>query len=552
MRFLRVLCQATAVLAAVMQAPASVQGNQGPNTGVTVRGIVYEAGSNVPIPGAEVSIAFVAEEKAQVLVPPDLQHPLKTIKTDTLGEFSFTLDKFGHYLVRTNKAGYSSGGSGSQPSRSSRNVLVTSAEPMADVKLFLSRPREITGGVVDANTGKPIPDVRVGIYSVIERFGGRGGFAQTTTVTNKNGEFRASGLPPGLYVVVTMPVMPISAQLKTEFEAADVERVDLDYETKYWPGGSDLQSATPVDLTASYDADVGRIEIAKVRSYRVLVHAVNCKAGETVKIIRENPDLSKPSWKAPCAKDLLLLGFTPGTYRLAVVTNNKAARESAVVSLVVDRNVAIDPVLDRPVVISGAFKTVEESELPALSKAEIRMTAEISQLFLMTQPVRPDAKGEFQISGVPPVRQRLSISGLPKTHYIKEIRYNNAPISDNVVPVIPVPVQALTILLEDKPATISGSVSENDKPVAEAYVLLQKWPAPAGGMPPIKASADKNGRFSFSGLPPGTYRLIAVRSADEFLYMGPGALERAMVGATEVEVERGDTRQAAVRVRSLR
>jgi hypothetical protein len=59
----------------------------------------------VPIPGAEVSIAFVAEEKAQVLVPQDLQHPLATIKTGTLGAFSFTLDKFGHYLVRTNKAG---------------------------------------------------------------------------------------------------------------------------------------------------------------------------------------------------------------------------------------------------------------------------------------------------------------------------------------------------------------------------------------------------------------------------------------------------------------
>src|SRR6476659_9058695 len=58
-------------------------------------------------------------------------------------------------------------------------------------------------------------------------------------------------------------------------------------------------------------------------------------------------------------------------------------------------------------------------------------------------------------------------------------------------------------------ATVSGSVSrvDNDKPVPNALVQLQKLPASRDNAP-LLSRADASGEFRFEKLPAGSYSLI--------------------------------------------
>jgi hypothetical protein len=152
------------------------------------------------------------------------------------------------------------------------------------------------------------------------------------------------------------------------------------------------------------------------------------------------------------------------------------------------------------------------------------------------------------------VSQEVRISGLASTHYVKEIRYNGIPIRDDVVPIEKsAAMQSLAIVLDDRPATITGSAVDGDRPVGQAYVMLQKWPPASDRTGSITSTctADERGSFQFTGLVPGRYRIISIRSSAENLRRGPGVLERAMVGASQVDVGRGENQQITVEVRSL-
>ena len=67
-------------------------------------------------------------------------------------------------------------------------------------------------------------------------------------------------------------------------------------------------------------------------------------------------------------------------------------------------------------------------------------------------------------------------------------------------------------MLDDQPATITGTVRDGDKPVSKPFVLVVKWPFTEGD--PLLSSehpaGDDQGRFQISGLAPGEYRVIAL------------------------------------------
>jgi hypothetical protein len=133
----------------------------------------------------------------------------------------------------------------------------------------------------------------------------------------------------------------------------------------------------------------------------------------------------------------------------------------------------------------------------------------------------------------------VDVSGIKAGNYVKEIRYNGMA-TDGLIPLEKSSLtHSLTIILDDKPAALGGAVMDGDKPVNKPFVVLKKWPPPAGlifNVGTLTATGDNKGKFRFSDLPPGEYRMVALQSMDEYIDRGPDVLERAMAAASKIEL----------------
>jgi len=93
------------------------------------------------------------------------------------------------------------------------------------------------------------------------------------------------------------------------------------------------------------------------------------------------------------------------------------------------------------------------------------------------------------------------------------------------------------VVIDDKPATITGAITKDDKPASRAYVILAKWPLPGDEpfLPTAAATADDNGKFQAAGLAPGEYRAVALASREQYDGRAPNAMERALAAAKKTE-----------------
>lgn len=124
----------------------------------------------------------------------------------------------------------------------------------------------------------------------------------------------------------------------------------------------------------------------------------------------------------------------------------------------------------------------------------------------------PEFKFEAQLR--PEKRYYAAVRNLPEDYYIKSVA-----ISGHVVPADNVVVSGrrgdLELVLSPNGAEISGTLFDaKDQPARGSILLVPD--IPDFGPPELlrRTSADSKGQFSFRGVPPGSYRLVAFESLE--------------------------------------
>lgn len=104
-------------------------------------------------------------------------------------------------------------------------VEVTEGGEARDIDIMLGRPLtsfKVTGKIIDGETGKPVPNIRYGIFhGTSENAGHSTSFGATS---NANGEFKFEGVMPGTYSVFVM------AEPNTEVRAEPVSFEVVDHD----------------------------------------------------------------------------------------------------------------------------------------------------------------------------------------------------------------------------------------------------------------------------------------------------------------------------------
>jgi hypothetical protein len=63
----------------------------------------------------------------------------------------------------------------------------------------------------------------------------------------------------------------------------------------------------------------------------------------------------------------------------------------------------------------------------------------------------------------------------------------------------------------------------------------------------LKTKTDREGRFSFRGIPPGNYKIFAWENLEQYGYFDPSVVQRADTQATPVRVTESSTQSIEVR-----
>jgi len=190
--------------------PATSPQQQPKGTGV-IAGQVIDAGTNLPIGGASVTMnPRFGGARAGGPGPAAAGGPIRLI-TGADGRFVIRDLLKGSYVINANADGYLGGTSGqARPGATSEPIDVGDGQRVADVRIRLWKNAVVTGTVVD-EAGEPAVVTPVRVY---RRVAVAGRVRYTPTVyatTDDRGVYRASGLSPGDYIVAvpqTQATMP--------------------------------------------------------------------------------------------------------------------------------------------------------------------------------------------------------------------------------------------------------------------------------------------------------------------------------------------------------
>ena len=540
-----------------------------------LRGIVDEFGLSKGIADVQVEVERYHHKPSSSLTP---KTHVGSATTDLSGAFAFSFTTSGTYRVTVLKDGYVMPGSFADGFSLSAEVNLDSGNSKQEVRFQLARPAEISGQVLDEDTQQPV----VGLPVAAGQYGYEGGRARlwpsgVGATTGMDGRFVLRGLTPTNYVVAIGPMMrPAfafrqSPELKTvgaedrlmaEFSEGDIEKIDLDYDSTYWPGGFDSSAATPVLLISGAQIDLGRLYVKKVTKYRIVLSLLGngCTGSDTVTLAVKavsNPLtlFSAVVGSLRCGTSGLIRGFVPGSYELEalVVTASRPdvtitastpftiGREAVRISLPLQPGMQID---GKAVLSEGA------------------RPLDFGSIRLLLQPVRYGAirhalislagDGTFRIENVGARDYRLRVSGVPGSHYVREVRHNGQKTTGGVISIDSYGLaNSMEIEFDEKPAGVIGSVIADEKPVRQAFVVLMPWPYGTDVFSAmLTTTGDENGKFTLSGVAPGDYRILAIRPEAQRLLHRPGVMEHLLSAAEKVSLATGQVRNVLLKATS--
>jgi hypothetical protein len=163
------------------------------------------------------------------------------------------------------------------------------------------------------------------------------------------------------------------------------------------------------------------------------------------------------------------------------------------------------------------------------------------------QPVsKVGADGSIRLSGVTPGTWSFTLDPLPEGLWIKSATFGEADVTRGEINVSPGTRGQLHILLGSNGGQIAGSVVEDGQPRRATVVLVPSAPELQGAASMYHAvPTQDDGKFSFKGIRPGSYKLFAFEDVEPFAWLDPDFLKPVESMGEAISLSEGEraTRQ---------
>jgi len=131
-------------------------------------------------------------------------------------------------------------------------------------------------------------------------------------------------------------------------------------------------------------------------------------------------------------------------------------------------------------------------------------------------------QGEFKIENLMPGDYRVSVSSMPIGYYIKSVRLEQIESSDHEVRVAFSTSGPLDITLGPNGGRVDGVLVDDKQQaiIGTPVVLIPEQQRNRFDLYKT-ANSDQNGRFVFSGITPGDYKIFSWEALEQFAYYDP-------------------------------
>jgi len=543
------------------------------NPRASVEGQVVDRVTSEAIVGATVLLTGIAEDRVVSY----------TAKTTAGGRFAFAnvAPSSGYWLmalhgeshVQTLHGQRGLHGVGSQ-------IPVSLGQQIRDLKIAMLPTGEISGRIVDAG-GKPVSDAQVLMMrrSFQEDTPILVGGGQSSVRTNRRGEYRVSGLEPGLYYIRVSvggdgafkvnprlgenPFPQLPGTLAPPIIESDF------YPYIYFPRTIDEGAAQAVPLRAGAHVDNIDVMVAKVHNRRVRGVVVDPVTGTPIGptnlvLVLRNAGRDYPPVRFLTSKDgtFDLRQVLPGPYFLFAEAGNARSPLAGRIAL----DVGAEDIRDLRIPVTAGL------DLPgrvSLEGSLSRNSIDLSRVLVTLRPGPPSASGLLPVPrflAIPPIRASshngtlafqkvlrwdyaVEVSPPFEELYVKSISVGGTDTfaegihGDNLLP------GELTIVMGSPAGKIDGRVLDgSQKPVEALRVLL---------IPDEKRRerkdlyrnmlTDDEGRFQFRSLPPGEYKVFAWEFTEEGSWLDPDFLRLYENQGVPVHIQEGSRETLEVR-----
>ncbi len=480
-------------------------------------------------------------KKVQVVVqdPPNRYGTM----TDDAGKFSIEVAP-GAYMISASRIGYLSATFGAPDGLLARSrVEVDAGQARTDIDFKLRPHGVITGRLVNAD-GEPVPNMVVAPMTIRYAGGQRRLLPAGSSITDDRGQYRVIGLTPGTYYVSAAD--RASAVAAGQSTAAVV--------TTYYPGTLDPQSALTVAVasgrtTEGIDLTMVDAQTTSVRG-RVenLTGITDTPISLTLTSASEFRSLSPIQTTAGRDGRFELRGVLPGSYLLSAQmrrTMNHLLRASVPIVVGTDPLDSVAITLTAGLEISGTVR-LEPGSDAALDLHSISLRLGPSDGVIVAGDIPPVVQlaedGSFALQAINPERYRIMLNPMPAGYYIKSARAGTVDALETGLDLTQGAAGPLDIVLSPNGGSISGVVRDDrDQPVSPAIVALipdspvrrtqSQWYQ--------QTAAEASGTYSFNGLTPGDYRLVAVPRLLPGTLTDPAFLRQVDPQATKVTIREG-------------
>ncbi|MGD1069879.1 MAG: carboxypeptidase-like regulatory domain-containing protein [Bryobacteraceae bacterium] len=488
-----------------------------------IEGVAIDAVTRQPMAGVHIALRAIAQ-------PTDLVYGAISRQD---GHFSVATMPPGIYFVAAQRNGY-------VYAPADHSLTLKLGERRTDFTVEMTPRASITGCVVD-EYGDPIQHVGVRAIPLAMRAGlGDDGMYGRT---DERGQFRMTGAPGKFYVRANATREgTFGDEINSSGPGPAV------YGETWYPDADSKDRASVVEVAAGHDLVGIDIHLTRQRTLSVggaISGAPENSSPSVVFFLSDESGLRE--FMAGADGKFKATGLRPGHYRIMAQQNSRdAVLRSPFVDLPLDSDKSdVSLALQPGETITGAL---EISGVPATTVSAQKLTVRLESLALPRAPdsgIQPrggevDQDGAFRIERVFPEKFRVRVFPMPENGFIQSVKLDNIESKDDVVDLSRgVNGAHIKVTVNPNGGQLEGAVlGENGspRPATLAFVVLAATPEQIddGHLQTI----EPGGKFRYTGLRPGKYRLMAVeppRESDEF-----AALKAIFPHVPEIEIREGD------------
>jgi hypothetical protein len=166
---------------------------------------------------------------------------------------------------------------------------------------------------------------------------------------------------------------------------------------------------------------------------------------------------------------------------------------------------------------------------------------------------RIDANGRFAISDVMPGTYRVTATAAPGGWRARSFEAGGQDALDFLLEVKPnEDISGVTLTYTDRPAELRGALQDQSGAPTSDYTIVlfaaeeRYWTPQSRRIVSTRPATD--GRYSFTNLPAGDYKLVALDDVEPEAWFDPAFLRQVSGGAIGVTVAEGGTRAQDIRI----